>query len=97
MLSTIPDKTLSSKVKMENILITKQHIQAHLKKRYDHRQVEIIMGVIKFPLVNSYEDHWKHLDKFISGETKIKKKLGFLLHDINGDGRICPNDNFDLT
>lgn len=55
------------------------------------------MSVIKFPVVNNYDDHWKHLDKFISGETKIKKKLGFLLHDINGDGRICPNDIFELT
>ena len=55
------------------------------------------MQVLKFPAFNTYEEHWKHLDKFISGDIKQKKKLGFMLHDINGDGKICPNDVFDLT
>jgi len=55
------------------------------------------MQAIKFPVTNTYEDHWKYMDKFIGGDIKAKKKLGFLLHDLNGDGRICPNDVFDLV
>jgi hypothetical protein len=55
------------------------------------------MQVLKFPQVSTYDDYWKHLDKFIQGETRQKKRLGFMLHDLNGDGRICPNDVFDLT
>jgi hypothetical protein len=44
------------------------------------------MTVLKFPLVNTYEEHWRHLDLFISGDIKQKKKLGFLMHDLNEDG-----------
>lgn len=54
------------------------------------------MTVLKFPLLNTYEEHWRHLDRFISGDIKQKKKLGFLMHDLNEDGRICPSDLFDL-
>lgn len=87
----------SSKFKLENQRITRAHIKAYLEKRYDPRKVDIILQTLKFPATNTYEEHWKHLDKFIGGDIKQKKKLGFLLHDINGDGRICPNDVFELS
>ena len=53
------------------------------------------MNAFKFPGTNAYEDHWKHLEKFIT--SKYGLKLGFKLHDLNGDGRICPGDVFDFA
>jgi hypothetical protein len=97
MLQTMHIAPVASKVKLENQRITRAHIKAYLEKRYDARQVEIILQTIKFPATSTYEEHWKHLDRFIGGDIKQKKKLGFLLHDINGDGRICPNDVFELS
>ena len=97
MINAIPDKNSQLKIKIENIRLSRQNIKSFLEKRYNQRQVDIIMSVLKFPPISTYEAHWQHLDKFIFGETKLKKKLGFMLHQKNRDGKICPNDVFDLT
>jgi hypothetical protein len=96
MLSTTFDQK-NNKLRFESLKVSKQHIKSFLEKRYDAHQVEAIMAVIKFPSINTYEDHWRHLDKFIAGDIKQKKRLGFMMHDLNEDGRICPNDLFDFV
>lgn len=97
MLASLPEKNSPTKIKLENIKVTRAHIKAYLERRYNPRQVEIILHIMKFPATNTFEEHWRHLDRFIAGDLRQKKKLGFMLHDINGDGKICPNDIFDLT
>jgi hypothetical protein len=59
--------------------------------------VEIILQVLKFPTINSFEEHWKLVEKFIVEDTKKQMQLGYMLHDFNGDGKICPSDVFDFS
>lgn len=87
----------NTKMRMETLKISRQNIRTFLEKRYNHHEVDAVMHVIKFPPVNTYDEHWRHLDRFISGDLKQKVRLGFMMHDLNENGHICPNDVFGFA
>lgn len=55
------------------------------------------MKAFNFPQVCTMDEYVKSLEQFIQMSFKDKSRLGFRIHDINGDGRICPTDVFHLV
>lgn len=82
----------TNKVKAKNIKVTRQQIAKYLRHRYGPRQVDKIMQTFKFQLDGKFEDFCRTIEDFIAKETHVKRKFGFLMHDANQDGKICPID-----
>lgn len=55
------------------------------------------MRTFNFNPISSMDDYVKTIDNFIQASVAEKRKLGFIIHDVNGDGRICPNDIFQIV
>ena len=60
--------------------------------RYGPRVVKKIITFFAFPNIMSFEEYCKIIEDFIQKDTRSKRKFGFLIHDMNGDGMIDPID-----
>ena len=68
-----------------------------MRRRYSLAVVDKIMKIFNFAPICSIDDYCKTIDNFTSSGIVEKCKLGFVIHDLNGDGRICPNDVFSIV
>ena len=55
------------------------------------------MKAFQFAQVSTMDEYVKVVESFIKQSFKEKSRLGFRIHDVNGDGRICPNDVFHIV
>ena len=55
------------------------------------------MKTFNFAPTSSLDEYCKTIDSFTSSSINNKNKLGFIIHDINGDGKICANDVFHIV
>ena len=88
----IIDYDPTNKVKPKNIKVTRSQIVKFLRNRYGPHQVDKIMTTIKFPVDGKFEDFCKVIEDFIGKDQKSKRRFGFVMHDANQDGKICPID-----
>ena len=81
-----------SKLKMEQVKISKAQIKKFLQRRYNQRDTEIILNTFKFLPNMSYSQFVECVDRFIQSSEAEKCMLGFKIHDLNGDGVVCAGD-----
>ena len=86
----------SEKLRLENIKVSRKQIRQYLRKRYSQGFTDKVMKTFNFAANSSIEEYCKTIDAFAASSLQDKRKLGFIIHDINGDGRICPNDVFQI-
>ena len=76
--------------------VPKQNLQKYLSRRYSNRVCEIILQTFKFPVNFNLEEYTELIQNWIYKEDKEKLKLGFMIHDMDSDGRISPKDIVDF-
>lgn len=54
------------------------------------------MKYMKFPGTATMEEYCHCIETFVNQETVAKRRMGFDLHDKNGDGKIDPADLHEM-
>ena len=81
-----------AKLKPHKIKVQKQQIINFLTKRYGPRFSRKVVNGFHFHNTMSFDEYCECINNFILKDTKAKRELGFILHDMNNDGKIDPID-----
>ena len=87
---------MNTRLKLEKQRCQKQNLVRYLRKRYDQRMTDIIIMMFHFPNQFVLDEYVEIVQNWVFQEDKDKSRLGFLLHDVDGDGKVSPADISEL-
>ena len=88
--------SVNTRLKLEKQRCQKQNLVRYLRKRYDQRMTDIIVMMFHFPNQFILDEYVEIVQNWVFQEDKDKARLGFLLHDVDGDGKVSPADISEL-
>ena len=87
---------MNTRLKLEKQRCQKQNLVRYLRKRYDQRMTDIIIMMFHFPNQFVLDEYVEIVQNWVFQEDKDKMRLGFLLHDVDGDGKVSSADIAEL-
>ena len=88
--------SVNTRLKLEKQRCQKQNLVRYLRKRYDQRMTDIIIMMFHFPNQFVLDEYVEIVQNWVFQEDKDKTRLGFLLHDVDGDGKVSSADIAEL-
>ena len=88
--------SVNTRLKLEKQRCQKQNLVRYLRKRYDQRMTDIIVMMFHFPNQFILDEYVEIVQNWVFQEDKDKTRLGFLLHDVDGDGKVSSADIAEL-
>ena len=81
---------------MDKVRISKSSLYKYLRVRYPNRFSQIVLHLFKFPSNFDLDEYCELIQDWVFQEDSEKLKLGFMIHDMDCDGHISPQDLVDF-